>query len=241
MVAAFACGDDSDDVAPTPTTGGSTPTQSATATSPPTSSPTVTPGECPLPEAQCSQAQQVRDWLLSNDIDSVVAATQTTSYTCEVSTGAGAPWPLCEGAPAGEQRTGVGVARRYSSGAALSVDDYRAALQAFVDAVNPSAGDAGGSGALDLVAVSCVDPSQVPHECTRSVAIFSAIVRQTSIPGWGIPGGREVLLFWMTAESAETVSPVEETWTGIVQAPEVDILTSSGGTLFDLGRVFIVD
>lgn len=238
MVFMLGCSDDSGE--PTPTSTVSAPAGSPTSTAP-GSSPTVVAGECPLPTPHCGQAEEIRAWLASADVDSVVGATRTRTYTCTGGSGAGAPMPLCDGAPNGEQRMGVGVARRYSEGAALSVDDYRAALQAFLDAVNPTASDAGGSGALDLVAVSCVDPSQAPDQCTRSVAIFSAIVRQTTIPGWGIPGGREVLLFWMTADSVDTDTPIEETWTGIVQPDEVPVIMSSGGTLFDLGQVFTVN
>lgn len=240
MLAAVACGDDSDEPTPTSTTGVSTPTQS-TGASPTAPSPTVVPGECPLPADQCAQVEQLSEWLSDDDVDAVVGATKTTVYTCPVSASDPRPLPLCEGAPAGEQRTGVAMARRYSEGAALSVDDYRVALHAFLDAVDPAASDAGGPGGLDLIAVSCVDPAESPADCSRSVAIFSAIIQRTTIPGWGIGGGREVLLFWMTAESARTNTPVEETWTGIVQAPEVETLTSSGGTLFDLGQVFVVN
>jgi hypothetical protein len=132
------------------------------------------------------------------------------------------------------------VARRYSEGAVLSTDTYQGSLRGFLQAVDSTASDANGTGALRLVAVSCVDPAQPPANCTRAAAIFSAILRQTSIPGWGIGGGRELLIFYLDTTSAGAGVRIQEMWTGIVMSNESPIFFETGGTLFDLGRVFVL-
>jgi hypothetical protein len=187
-------------------------------------------------------ASRLDAWLKAGDIGAVVQATRTSTVMCPGGrpSGAGGPFPVCDGAAAGETRTGVGVARRYSEGATLSVDGYRALVAGFLAAVNPAATDASGSGALRLAALSCLDPAEAPAACTRTAVIFSAIARQASLPGAGIPGGRELLIFYVDTASAGSSTPIRTTWTGIVQDPERPILFETGGTLFDLGRVFVL-
>jgi hypothetical protein len=134
----------------------------------------------------------------------------------------------------------VGVARRYSEGALLSVPQYELALRTFIGGVQPAASDGSGSGALRLTGVSCMRPEEAAVQCLRAAVIFSAIVEPLTIPGWGIPGGRELLFFVIDRDSAETERPIQETWTGIVQSPEAATILQTGGTLFDLGRVFVL-
>lgn len=209
----------------------------------PSASPSLSTTGCPLPSSACAQASSINTWLTAGDVESVARATQTHNFICPASrpSGAGGPFPLCAGADPGEGRSGVGVARRYSEGGVVSIDGYHESLRGFMAAIESTASDPNGRGALRLVGVSCVDGAQVPMNCTRSIAIFSAILRQTSLSGiWGVAGGRELLLFYMDTASAETSTPIQEVWTGIVQAPEASTIFETGGTVFDLGRVFIL-
>jgi hypothetical protein len=135
---------------------------------------------------------------------------------------------------------GVAVARRYSEGGLLTVPQYELALRTFIQGVQPAASDAGGSGAMRLVGVSCAVPTEAVRDCSRAAVIFSAIVQQLNVPGWGIPGGRELLIFFVDRESVATERPIQETWTGIVQQPEAAIILQTGGMVFDLGRVFVL-
>ena len=171
----------------------------------------------------------------TEDIESIVEATQTNEYECpdpSNNQGAGGPNPLCEGAPAGEVRTGVALARRYSEGFVHSVESYGEMIQEYIDASDAGAEDDLGSGAMRLIAVSCADASESPSECSKSVAIFSGIVS-------GFEGGtrRELLLFWLPTEDIETSTPIEMVWTGSIPDPDVEILRV-GGALPDLGNVF---
>lgn len=197
--------------------------------------------ECPLPASACIMAREIETWLRDGDVQSVVQATQTTSFTCP---GGGppagdVPLSICEGAGGGEVRIGVGTARRYSSGGSFTQENYSLALDGFLSAVQPAAADAGGDGDLRLIAISCLDSAQSPEDCSRSVVIFSAIIRDTALPGWGgIAGGRELLLFFLDVTSPGMEAPIDEVWTGIVLPDEISTIFETGGVVFDLGQVF---
>ena len=241
---AIACDDDDSDAdaTPSPTTAVTATSTAApigpapTATRPP--SPTLEPGACPLTELTCDFAEQLRSWLEARDVASIGAASRFESVDCPGGSprGAGGPFPLCDGAAAGEVREGIGVARRYSEGAAISASDYEAYLLSFLDVVDPAAMDEIGGGGLALYALSCVDPAELPAACGRFTVVFSAIPAGSCCPPLGAGGlGRELLIFFVEPEGIGVITSV---WTGVILPDEPAIIFEDGGTLFDLGRVF---
>ena len=132
------------------------------------------------------------------------------------------------------------MARRYSESALLGVTQYEQAVRTFLAAVEPDLSDESGRGDLRLVGVSCVNPTEVAQRCTRTAVILTAIVRQTSIPGWGIPAGRELLVFFMSGDISSATAPIQETWTGMVQPAEAVTILRTGGVVIDLGQVFVL-
>jgi hypothetical protein len=81
----------------------------------PTSTPAATaatavatsPGACPA-EAICSDARQLLDALNRHDADAILGRMQIQEFTCPggPAIGDGSPYPLCDGATAGEKRSG---------------------------------------------------------------------------------------------------------------------------------------
>jgi len=220
--------------------GSSTTSTPIGATATAAASATPIPG-CPMAQDACALARYLNDALAARDVQRVERAVAFRNFTCPGGQplGPGGPYPLCEDLPAGAQRMGAGIARRYSEGAVVSNLDYNRILTQVLEAVDPAASDAFGTGALRLYGLSCVDPAADPATCPRFVVIFSAILRQAMIPPLGIVPGREVLAFF-----ADSVPPggagnaaITETWMGIVQPGEGAILFQQGGTLFDLGRI----
>lgn len=214
---------------PTPTAAPASPTAAAS------TSPTAT--ACPVVAAACVLASRLQAAIASGNAAAITGLATTTSYACPGvrPMGPGGPYPLCEGAAAGETRTGIGIARRYSEGAALSPAAYQAMLTQILQAVDAQASDTVGAGTMRLLAVSCAEATASPATCPRFGVIFSAILRATAVPPLGIVPGREVLVFFGQQQGSDV--RVTETWTGVVMPDEVATLRQ-GGTLFDLGRVF---
>jgi hypothetical protein len=240
FLAATACGgDDSTGETPTPAVPG-TGTAAATATpTSPAATETASPeAGCPMVASACAQAGLIRAWIAAGDLDALVGAAEVRDYTCPAEPpNLGGPYPLCEGAPAGEVRAGMAVARRYSEGSTLSPEQYRDFLRGFVDAVDPEAGDAQGSGELRLVAVSCRPPGEDPAACSESIAIFSGILGA----GREARERRELLLFFLDTSAGGDEVRVRETWTGIMLEGEPELIFETGANLFDLGEIFVLE
>jgi hypothetical protein len=188
-------------------------------------------------------ASRLEGWLNSGDVGSITAVHRVQSFTCPggAPMGPGGAFPLCTGAPAGEMRNGIQIARRYSEGAIISTDAYGQFLGQVSQAVDAGSSDAYGTGALKLEALSCVDQTAQPTNCPQFVVIFSGIFRPSNIPPLGMGTGREVLLFFAETPAGASMPQITSTWTGIVMANEAPIIFQTGGTLFDLGRVFPVN
>jgi len=240
LFAVSACNNDDDDTTPTTVATTETVTSTTNATTTPAPTATLAPGACPIVATACTQARALLGLLRRGNFQAIAEAAETRLYTCPGGrpSGAGGPFPLCEGSSNGTVLTGIGVARRYSEGSVLSIDAYTQGLRNFVDAARPSVNDADGTGELRLAAVSCRDATQQPTACTTSVAIFTAIVQQGPLLSGGSAGGRELLLFYLDTNSAFPDVKIVDTWTGIVEPGEEATLFRTGGVLFDIGRVF---
>ncbi|HXH23342.1 MAG TPA: hypothetical protein VNN10_15080 [Dehalococcoidia bacterium] len=212
-----------------------TPVRTAAQTTVPATS---TASPCPVNPAACTLASALQRALASADIQAVLALHEQRSYECPGGRpqGPGGPFPLCDGRPAGERNTGVQMARRYSEGFIVAPPDYIRVVGQFLQAADTAASDAFGPGAFRLYSVSCLDPNAPPATCPRFAVVFSAILRQATIPPLGTGPGREVLAFFAATSSGQT--RIESTWTGIIMANEAPVILQQGGTLFDLGRLF---
>jgi hypothetical protein len=221
---------------------GEDPPASPSATTAASATASAADGACPVNPEACRLAAMLEAALGARDFAAVSRLNFISTVSCPGGrpSGPGGPFPLCEGAPAGEQRTGVGVARRYSEGAALSVPEYERFLRQFLEAVDGGASDQYGGGALDLAAVSCLEPAGQLQSCPRFTVVFSAILRPAAIPPLGTVPGRELLVFFFE-DTAGPSRRITGTWTGIIQPDEGRVLFQTGGTLFDLGRVFVLN
>jgi hypothetical protein len=196
--------------------------------------------DCRWGEAGCILAQGIERALLAENVDVIVDEfSASTFYICPGGQpqGPGGPFPLCDGAQANEGRTGYQVGRRYSEGAIVNRDGLKQYIQRFLDAVQPNARDAAGSGGLRLYSFSCSREAFAVQNvsCARLGIIFSAIIRQ------GGQQRREALVFWAVAGFSGKTLPVTEVWDGMVFEGEVPVLFESGGELSDLGVVDVID
>ena len=243
-LAGLSCSD-SDDGGASPTRtappGPAVTTTAPTTGVPATQAPTTVSGACPINPVACTFATRLRGLLVGGDVAAIVAANRTQSFSCPggAPMGPGGPFPLCSGAPAGEARTGIQTARRYSEGFVVSPQQYETILRALLQAVDQGASDPNGGGALDLYALSCLDPAAAPQACTRFAIVFSAIFRSTPVPPISTISGRELLLFQAEVATGSNTPQIVSTWTGIIMANEAPVLFRDGGILFDQGRVFV--
>jgi hypothetical protein len=196
--------------------------------------------DCRWGEASCILAQAIERALPSENVDVIVEDFSASAlHVCPGGKlqGPGGPFPLCDGAQADEGRIGYQVGRRYSDGAVVDKDGYRQYIQHFLDAVQPNARDAVGSGGLRLYSFSCSREAIAVQNvsCARLGIIFSAIVKQ------GTQVRREALVFWAVAGYAGKTLPVTEVWDGLVFEGEVPVLFETGGELSDLGVVDVID
>ena len=215
----------------------------ATPTSAPAATATPAAPACPMDQDACTLARFVQPLVARVQTDLLANANRVQTHTCPGGRpqGPGGPYPLCDGAPANEQRQGMSMARRYSEGNVVSPLEYQRIIsQLLSTAVDMAAADAYGPGAMQLYAVSCADAAASPADCSRFAAIFSGIIRQGAVvPPLGVVPGREVLVFYGAPPAAGQTTPViTETWTGVIQPGEKATILQTGGTLFDLGRIF---
>lgn len=245
-------GDDEPDSTETPTVAapatqaGETPSAEASASASATpeeatatpESPTATPvpgeteePECPIEEVMCNLGESLEVALGNGDYDSIVDLMQSREETCPggAPQGAGGPFPLCEGAPQGEVRTGYQLARRYSEGSIVDREGVVTYLEGFMNSVTPQASDAHGEGGLRLQGVSCAQPAG--EGCELATVFFTAIVEQSR---------RELLIFWVTLP-ADPETPISMIWNGPILGDEEAILFETGGNLFDLGEVHLLE
>jgi hypothetical protein len=214
------------------TTAPETPTRAPE--TPTTEAPTATPtpeDDCPIEAAICNIAESLSVALEEGNYGAIVDLVQGRQETCPGGEplGAGGPFPLCDGAAAGEMRTGYQMSRRYSEGFVGSAEHVVAFLQGFADAASPGSSDAYGSGELRLQAVSCVEPAGAA--CNLATVIFTAILDGTH---------REVLSFSIPLP-VNPDTPINHLRNGVVLPDEEAALFETGGEVFGFGQVYQLD
>ena len=246
-----ACSDDGDGDAETPLNtpnAGATatpetepPTATSEASAPATATPalptaTAVPGEtpegrCPIEEIVCNMAESLEVALQDGNYGAIVELRQSREETCPGGEpqGAGGPFPLCEGAPQGEVRTGYQLSRRYSEGFIVSFEGAVMFLEGFVNAASPDVSDDHGSGEVRLQAVSCVLPTG--SDCSEGSIIFTAI----------LVGNRRELLTFFVPIPANATAPIGRAQTGVVMEDEEPALFESGGEVVGLGQVYVLE
>ncbi len=134
-----------------PTSAGSSATQS-------------TPGPCPNENA-CTVGRALASALSRGDADFVLGHWPAAQFTCPgpAAKGEGQPLPLCDGAPAGEVRTGYLV-----SGSTTAFADSREGIAAWIR-TPPRAG-----GAWALRTVGCPPGSGAPACSDRALIVMTA-------------------------------------------------------------------
>ena len=204
----------------TPTAGAATPTRAAAAT--PASS------ACPVTSGACAVAERLNDWLTRRDIDALVAATRAEPFDCPGPrpTGAGGPFPLCEGSTAGERRTGYSITYFQGERSVVSEAGYRTFLRGWLETVAPNRRDSVGEGRLRLSTVGCPQAmASATPPCPGLVAIVFSAIRE----GQGMPGPtRFALLFFV---QPERTPPIDRPGTAMTQINDPALL--SGGTVTD--------
>ena len=169
--------------------------------------------------------------LENGDYGAIIDLMQSREQTCPGGQpqGAGGPFPLCEGAAQGEVRTGYDLARRYSEGSFVDRDGVILYVEGFMNAVTPTATDAHGDGALRLQGVSCAQESG--GNCELATVFFTAILEESR---------RELLIFWVPLP-ASPEKPINMIWNGAILPDDEPVVFESGGDLFDLGEVYVLE
>ena len=203
-----------------PTAGAATPTRAAAATP-------VSIG-CPVTPSACAVAERLNDWLARRDLDALVAATRAEPFDCPGPrpTGAGGPFPLCEGSTAGERRTGYSITYFQGERSVVSEAGYRTFLRGWLETVAPDRRDSVGEGRLRLATAGCPPAAaSATPPCQGPVAIVFSAIRE----GRGIPGAtRFALLFFVQPERPQ---PIDRPGTAMTQINDPALL--AGGTVTD--------
>jgi hypothetical protein len=118
---AVACGDDHE-----PAPGGNAYSVVPSPALVATAAPSPTSVACPANPAACDLARLMQEKLAAGDFAAVASLHRLQAFDCPGGPplGAGGPFPLCDGAAAGEKRSGLQMARRYSEGYIVSPNDY---------------------------------------------------------------------------------------------------------------------
>ena len=203
------------------------------ATVAPAASPTraaATPGAatCPVAPAACAAADRLSDLLARGDIDALVAATEPEQFECPGPrpTGAGGPFPLCDGSAPGEQRTGYSITYLQGERSVVSEQGHRTFLQGWLETVAPNHRDSVGEGRLLLYTIGCEQaPANATPPCPGQAAIvFSAIREGTGIP----PDSRFALVFFVQPERQQFI---DRPGTAMTQINDPALL--AGGSVTD--------
>jgi hypothetical protein len=136
-------------------------------------------------------------------------------------------------------RDGTLMTRRFSESAIVSLDAYEAFLGDFVSAIDMTASDANGAGALQLNALGCLDGEALPSTCNRYTVIFSAILGGNCCPPLGAGGlGRELLVFAVESSADGSQVEITSTATGIIEPGEAATIFDTGGMISGLGHIY---
>lgn len=148
----------------TATETAATPTSTPTASPAPTSSPAATTTStasaslCPIAASACSFANQMAKHVLEGNGEAVMSSARTTFYQCPGPNGGpGDPFPLCDGAAAGETRAGFPIRRIQSEGGAMSEADASRLVSEWGGRTEPSLSDDYGTGEAQAYTIACPD------------------------------------------------------------------------------------
>ena len=179
--------------------------------------PTVTAAaqsKCPTTTLACQAADDFARFLRFSDFDSMFKGVEATPMVCPgpEANGLGGPYPLCNGAPAGQLRNGFPVTLHGSEGEVLSAPDFRSL-------VTTSVGD---PKRLRLRAIGC-DASK---GCERFVVIFEITGQPqvqpqvvyfvfTARPVPGVPVTARLAGLGRSGDNAEDILALKPTTTGV--------------------------
>lgn len=190
----------------------------------PTPSPSPVPSAspasaCPVAGPACSFAANLSFWLLTGNLDPLVGRTSFTAFTCPGphATTPSDPFPLCDGADAGEQRLGFSIELFGPNNEVVSPEGYRQLLRDYVQAGSKGASDQYGSLEARGVAIACPIPT---GGCDEKFAV--------AFSGGKPSSPRTELIFFITAPASQPVFAFAGLLMGSIVPPGLDILFNGG-------------
>jgi hypothetical protein len=151
---------------------------------------------CNLDAEVCAFAATLNRWLLTPDVDAILARTAPEQFECPGPRpqGLGGPYPLCDGAAPGERRSGYTVVRLQSEASVVSAQGYRDLVRTWIESADPARRDEFGPGTQRLYGIGCPAASAGgPASCReRFATVFSAIQVRPNVP----QPHREQLIFF---------------------------------------------
>lgn len=111
---------------------------------------------CPISADACSFVNRIAQRVLAGDGRAVLSSSKATFYECPGPNGGlGDPFPLCNGARAGEMRAGFPVRRIQSEGSVLTEADAVRLIAEWGGRTEPSLSDDYGDGAARAYSIVC--------------------------------------------------------------------------------------
>jgi hypothetical protein len=154
--------------------GGDEPTAVPPPLASPTPEPAATATACPVDPGTCAFAALISQSLATGAYDEIVNRLQLESFTCPGQPPMlGGPFPLCDGAPAGEVRPGTTVGFLSSEGAVMAPEEYREILDRWTTTPVQPTSDQFGVPSSRLYSVGC--PAGAPPCRDRYVLVFSKL------------------------------------------------------------------
>lgn len=140
-------------------------------------------GSCPVEPDACAFAALLNQWLLSGNVDAVVARLVVQEQECPGPEphGLGGPYPLCDGAAPGERRAGVPIARLQSEGGVLSTENVKQLLRSWIRTADPAVSDEYGSGDLRLFTIGCTGITGAGTSCSTRFTVVFSLIRTTNV------------------------------------------------------------
>jgi hypothetical protein len=195
-LAAQACGGGGTDIEGTPTSPAASPTAAIVQT--------PTDSGCPVASDTCAFAETIDRAVQIPDFSAVVSNARAREYSCPDPRppGLGGPYPLCDGATAGESRSGYEIAYLSSEGVVVDARGLQEALDGWARSPDSSASDAFGDGGNRLYTVGCTTGEPACRD--RFALVFSQLRS-------GVPTRIELILYF---EQAQPGDP-QLVWTAI--------------------------
>jgi hypothetical protein len=194
----------------------------------------IDPEQCPIDADSCSYASQLANHVLNGNGDGVLADADGTAYECPgPNSSLGGPYPLCNGAQAGEVRIGFPFITTFQGeGSVLPAPDASRIISEWATRADPSLSDEFGNGAPAAYSIACAGVRlDEGAECDEEFSLtFSGLTPGASA---GQPLGRWMLVIYVERDDQGQYR-AEQFASGVLMFSDVSYALEGGtGLTFD--------